>query len=314
MGENAAAEDTLLDRLTELLEIGNIDETIEVLKENTGRGKIIDPSDTPKLERLWSGVGNALLKRGELENTRKVYNNMFEILLRLQEQENARYHKGLSLYNIGNVLFRQAFQFFLYSFIEDVINQKKFPEALSVKTLQSIFKVPSEWLQQLSADIFAKMPDARDPIKVLVELNISGVPAELWTLEYAMQEIETKLRKYIESKLSSNPEWWEKQIPQEVRKNVEDKINESSEVLWFSEQPISPMDYLSFPQEYIKIITCDDCWKTFESTFRHKAIIKGKLTGLGQIRHKIAHYRKISERERQMFEETIKWLDDRLKQ
>lgn len=239
---------------------------------------------------------------------------MLETLLRLQEQENARYHKGLSLYQIGNGLFRQSFQFFLYSFIEDTINQRKSPEgSLSVKTLQSIFKVPSEWLQQLAADILARMPDARDPIKALAELNVSNVPAELWTLEYAMQEIEKKLRKFIEGKFSSDPEWWEKQVPQEVRKSVEDKINESSEVLWFSEQPISRMDYLSFPQEYSKIITCDECWKTFEPTFRHRAIIRGKLSGLGQIRHKIAHYRKISERERQMFEETIKWLDDRLK-
>jgi len=314
MAENAAAEDVLRDRLTELLEISNIDAAIKVLKENTGNGKIIDPSDTPKLENFWAGVGNFYLKRAQLENAFKVYKEMFETLLRLQEQESARYHKGLSLYNIGNVLFRQAFHYFLYSFVEDTINQKKFPEeSLSAKSLQSIFKVSSEWLQQLSADTLAKMPDARNPAKVLADLNISSVPAELWTLEYAMQEIETKLRKFIEGKLLSNPEWWVKQVPQEVRKSVEDKINESSEVLWFAEQPTYPMDYLSFPHEYIRIITCDDCWKTFEPIFGHKAIIKGKLTGLGQIRHKIAHYRKISERERQMFEETIKWLDDRLK-
>lgn len=53
MAENAAAEDVLRDHLTELLEIGNIDAVINVLKENTGKDKIIDPMDTPKLERFW---------------------------------------------------------------------------------------------------------------------------------------------------------------------------------------------------------------------------------------------------------------------
>lgn len=119
-----ASEDVLRDRLTELLEIGNIDAAIEALKENTGRGKIIDPADTPKLESFWGSVGAFFLERGKLENTRKVCQEMLETLLKLQERENTRYHKGLSLYNIGNVLFRQAFQFYLYSFIEDTINQK----------------------------------------------------------------------------------------------------------------------------------------------------------------------------------------------
>lgn len=308
------AEENFLKQLTSLFEMDQIDAVIEVLKENTGKGKIIDSTNTTKMESIWGFFVNYLFQKGKLEDSLKVSRQMFETLLKLQEQDNARYHKGASLYNIGNGLLAQAFHYFLYSFIEDTINQKRFPEGLpSVSTLQGIFKVDSEFIQTLSNNILEKMPDTRDPREVIAKLKVGTVPVELWRLEYAMQEIEIKLRRFIENKLSSNPEWWEKLIPENTRKSVEEKIDTSSEALWFSEQPISPLDYLSFPREYIQIITDDNCWKHFESAFKHKAVIKGKLSGLGQIRHKIAHYRKISERERQMFEETVQWLVDRLK-
>ncbi len=308
-------ESELLLQLKSLLEKNQIDRGIEVLIENTGKGKIIDPSDTGKMEKIWSLFANPLLLMAKIEDYVRVYRQMNETLFKLQKQENARYHKGLPLYSIGNGLLRQAFHFFLFSFIEDIINQKGFPEGLpSVSTLQGIFKVDSEFLQQLSKDILEKMPNARDPNEVLAKLDVKMVPAELWALEYQMQKIETKLRRFIEDRLSGvYKEWWEKLIAEEIRKNVENRIKESSKVLWFSEQPISPLDYLLFPREYIEIITNNECWKHFKSDFKHKAMIEGKLIGLGHIRNKIAHYRKTSDREKQMFEETIKWLEGCLK-
>ena len=309
------AEDELLRQLKSLYESNQIERGIELLVTTMGKGKIIDPLDTRKMETIWGFFANPLLAAGRLEDFIKIYRQMNKTLLKLQRQDDARYHKGLPLYSIGHGLLRQAFQFFLYSYVEDTINQKKFPEGLpSISTLQGIFKVDSEFLQQLSEVILEKMPDARDPNEALVKLGVKMVPVELWMLEYQMQQIETKLRRFIESKLSSvSTEWWEKLIPEEIRKNVERRIRESSKVLWFSEQPMSPLDYLLFPREYIEIIINNECWKHFESVFKHKAIIEGKLVGLGHIRNKIAHYRKISDREKQMFEEAIKWLDDRLK-
>jgi len=308
------SEQELQGQLRSLVESGQIDEGIEVLKQNTGKGKIIDPSNTERMESIWGFFLNNLLQKGRVDDSIKVCRQMLETLTELQKQDGARYHKGAPFFSIGNTLLLQAFSHFLYAFIEDTVNLKKFPEGMpSVTTLQGIFKVDSEFIHKLSQDILARMPNAGDPRDVISALGIKIIPVELWRLEYAMQEVERKLRKFIEGKLSSDPEWWEKLVPEEVKKSVGEKITTSSEILWFSEQPLSPLDYLMFPREYVQIITDDKCWELFKSAFGHKAIIRGKLSGLGQIRNKIAHYRKISDRERQMFEETVKWLIDRLK-
>ena len=309
------SENKLNKELNSLREANKIEDGIKLLVTNTGKGKIIDPSNTSKMEKIWALFANPLFIEGRIEEFIKVYKQMNKTLVDLQKQDKTRYHKGLPLYGVSQGLLRQAFQLLMFSFVEDTINKQKFPEGLpSLVTLQSIFRVDSEYLHKMSEDILKKVPDAKDPNEALVKIGVKTVPVELWTLEHRMQNIETKMRKFIESKLSSvSPEWWEKLVPEEIRNNVDSRIRESSKVLWFSEQPTSRLDYLMFPKDYIKIITDDECWKHFESTFKHKAVIEGKLVGLGHIRHKIAHYRKISDREKQMFEETIKWLDARLK-
>jgi hypothetical protein len=130
-----------------------------------------------------------------------------------------------------------------------------------------------------------------------------------------MQKIEKRLREFIERQLSSvTKEWWKELVPEDFRKAVEDKIITSSRVLWFSEQPVSPVEYLTFPSDYTKILSFDKCWSQFEPTFHSKAILTGRLEGLGHIRHKIAHYRKVSNDERAMFEKTINWLQTCLTQ
>jgi hypothetical protein len=226
-GVENLSESELLALLTSKRVSGQIDEGIEILKENTGKGKLIDPSNTAQMER--------------------------------------------------------------------------------------IFKVDSEFLDKLSKDIIAQTPNAMDSDVALRKLRIPVIPAELWTIEYHMQEIETKLRKFIESKLSSTTDWYEKRIPERIRKNIEKRIKQSSELLWFSEQLVSPLNYLTFPREYVEVMTDDANWKDFEPNFKHKAIIKGKMNGLGQIRNKIAHYRKISDNEKQMFKETVDWISNHLK-
>lgn len=102
-------------------------------------------------------------------------------------------------------------------------------------------------------------------------------------------------------------------ISEDLRKAVEEKIVTSSRVLWFSEQPISPEDYLTFPSDYIKVLACEKCWPEFEPTFHSRAILTGRLEGLAHIRHKIAHYRKVSNDEKAMFEKAISWLQTCLK-
>lgn len=308
-------EAELLGKLNLLRKQGKIDEAVQLLKENTGKGKIIDPSDTGKTERIWSSYANPLFLEGEALNTVKIYREMFLHLKALQDKEGLRYHKGLPIYNIGQGFMLEAFNSFVLAFVEDSISSGKYPEdSLSTVSLQGIFKVDSEYLQQLSENILKKAPAAKDPNKVLQDLGVTRVPAELWTLEYSMQETERKLREFIVKQLSNaSPDWWQTLVPEDLRKEVEGLLVSSSKILWFSEQPTSPLEYLSFPRSYIRIITCDACWQQFKGAFKHKAILEGRLEGLGHIRHKIAHYRKISEDEKQMFGRTIRWLNECIK-
>lgn len=308
-------ETELLNELNSLRGQGKIDEGIKLLKENTGKGKIIDPSNTSRMESIWSSFANPLLFTGQLDNFIKICGEMSSHLMYLQDQGEPRYHKGWPRYNIGFGFLHKAFHNFLLSFVEDSISLGAYPEeALSTAALQGIFKADSDFLRQLSERIVKQGPQAKDPNGVLSNLDIKGIPAELWTLEYQMQKTERKLREFIRNKLSdTSPEWWEKLVPDELKREVDNRITESSEILWFSEQPISPLEYLTFPKEYIKIITCDNCWQYFKDTFKHKAILQGRLEGLGHIRHKVAHYRKISDDEKQMFGRTIEWLQNCIK-
>lgn len=308
-------EAELSKKLSLLQQEGKTDEGIQLLKENTGKGKIIDPSDTQKTERFWSLFANPFFAVGQALNVIKIYREMYLHIKNLQDQEGARYHKGLPAYNMGHGLMLEAFGNFVLSFVEDVISSGKYPEeALSTASLQGIFKVDSEYLHQLSESIIKKASGAKDPHKVLQDLGVKTVPAELWTLEYNMQETEKRLREFIEKHLFDvSPDWWQTLVPDDLRKEVEGLLTSSSKILWFSEQPTSPLEYLSFPRSYIRIVTCDTCWPHFKDTFKHKAILEGRLEGLGHIRHKIAHYRRISEDEKQMFGRTIQWLNGCIK-
>lgn len=310
-------ETELRDKLKSLREQGKIGEGIELLKENTGKGKIIDPSDTPKMENLWSSFANPLLReRGQIDNFTRVYEEMFAHIMYLQDQETARYHKGLSVYNMAVGFLVKAYHCFLLSFVEDSISSGAYPEeALSTAGLQQILNVDSEFLQQLSQETIAQTPSAKDPNTILSDPKVGvRVPGKLWQLEYQMREIERKLREFIEKMLSSaSQEWWKELVPPELQNDIDTRMINTSKVLWFSEQPTSPLEYLSFPHEYTKIIIDDKCWSCFKSTFKNKAILAGRLEGLGHIRHKIAHYRKISDDENKMFSRTIQWLKNCIK-
>ena len=304
-------ETELLEKLDSLRKSGEVDQAIVLLKENTGKGKMIDPSNTQKMEQFWSGFANPLYFEGKLADYRKVCNEMLSHLMNLQQKDGVRYHKGWPTYSIGLSLMGEAVQNVLLSFVEDTISACGYPQdALSTAVLQGIFKVDSEYLSDLSKSIIAKATMTNDPSKVLAELGVKGLPAELWTLEYSMRKVEKKFREFIEKQLSrASPNWWKDMVPEELKKQVEEKIGTSSRVLWFSEQSTSPLDYFSFPSDYIKLLSCEKCWPLFEPAFQSKAILTGRLEGLAHIRHKIAHYRKVTHDEKIMFEKAIAWLE-----
>ena len=108
-----------------------------------------------------------------------------------------------------------------------------------------------------------------------------------------MKRLETNLRSFITSKLSSTGDsWWTSRIPQDVREHAELRRSRNDRPYpWESDEALHPMAFVDFP-DYAKIILRRDNWdQAFSSTFGDKAAISTKLRELEPIRNSIAHFR-----------------------
>jgi hypothetical protein len=108
-----------------------------------------------------------------------------------------------------------------------------------------------------------------------------------------MKRLETNLRTFISSKLSSiDGSWWTDRVPQDVRERAElRKSRNERPYPWASEQDLHPVAFVDFP-DYAKIILRRDNWdQVFRATFGDKEAISTKLRELEPIRNAIAHFR-----------------------
>jgi len=119
-----------------------------------------------------------------------------------------------------------------------------------------------------------------------------------------MQEMETKLRTFISSKLSAiSPNWWIERIPEDVRKRAEERKAKNERLYpWQSDLDLHPLNFVDFP-DYGKIILRRDNWEqVFASTFKDKEIISAKLREIEPIRNAIAHFRRLNKSQEQKLE------------
>jgi len=116
-----------------------------------------------------------------------------------------------------------------------------------------------------------------------------------------LKTLENALRKFIQTKLASiDDNWWEKRIPEEVRREASRRRMIDKRLYpWHVQKNLHPIHYVDF-SDYIKIITSDKNWKqVFQKFFKSKLFVAAKLKELEPIRRAIAHGRDISMKELQ---------------
>jgi hypothetical protein len=115
-----------------------------------------------------------------------------------------------------------------------------------------------------------------------------------------MKYLETNLRSVIKNKLqliTSN--WWLEKIPEDVRKNAEERKRKNAKIWSVSDQKdLHPIFYVDF-SDYIKIIKRKDNWnQVFSLIFSDSELISAKLKELEPVRNAIAHNRELTKREK----------------
>jgi tetratricopeptide (TPR) repeat protein len=138
-----------------------------------------------------------------------------------------------------------------------------------------------------------------DTIGVQTESNITSIRKN--TPHETIRILETRLRNFIHTELSKldNDNWWRSKVPQDIRKNVEERKERNDKKFSPGEETykLHPLDFVDFP-DYLKIITKRDNWTTcFKKIFRDEQIIAAELKELEPIRNSIAHGRDITKKQ-----------------
>ncbi len=119
--------------------------------------------------------------------------------------------------------------------------------------------------------------------------------------DYAiLRQLETALRGHIRLRLSGlTATWWIQRVPEDVRKNAEDrKLRREGMWPWSEGGQVELLAYLDFA-DYLKIISRRDNWRdAFRSTFKDEEILRAKLRELEAIRNDVAHMRPLTAAQR----------------
>lgn len=114
-----------------------------------------------------------------------------------------------------------------------------------------------------------------------------------------LRKLETRLRYVIQTRLQSiSKNWWDERIPNDVRKNAEErKTKDENPWPWLEPKELDLISYVDFT-DYAKIIRRKDNWKqVFKPIFKDEEIICSKLRELEPIRNAIAHNRELTLKE-----------------
>lgn len=106
----------------------SIDEIIDLLIRETGKGRTLDPFQDPD-RLLWNRVGEEFLRMHMHFEAITVFQSFLDCTYRLQEEHEERIHKGTPLQYLGIVYrkisqFEQSRKYHILAFVEDVINSR----------------------------------------------------------------------------------------------------------------------------------------------------------------------------------------------
>lgn len=125
----------------------NFDQIADLLKKETREEGLLSPSDPQETLSIWNNVGLHYQYTGFFDLMVKLYEEMNDAIVAEQERRGKRYHKGMSLYNLGIALWRRekwrkALKNLVLAYIEDELSH--FPEtaekSLAYQTLSKLKK------------------------------------------------------------------------------------------------------------------------------------------------------------------------------
>lgn len=119
--------------------------------------------------------------------------------------------------------------------------------------------------------------------------------------------VENSIRRLISERLSEKygPNWWEEEVPEDVRKEVQDKQQKEKDTA-MSIRSEDPLCYTNFG-ELIGIL--DAKWDDFSDTIRSKKAMRQVLSSFNLLRNVIAHSCELNDDEIKRLELLVKdWL------
>jgi len=117
-----------------------------------------------------------------------------------------------------------------------------------------------------------------------------------------LYNVENVLRELIREMLDGLGErnWYKKRMPEAALEKYKEGIRIERTIRWIQLVPHHPLYYIDFPH-IREIIERKDNWNdAFRKVFRRKEVISGALLELEPIRNRLAHNRKISEKDVQI--------------
>jgi hypothetical protein len=285
---------------------------VDLLIENTGKEKTIDPANTKDMEIKFSLLFDHLRKEGEYHLLRISAHKLKQHLKKLEQVGGNHYHKGLGYHNLGIALHKIALGSFLTAFIEDAIKEKEpLPLKPARQHLEGLFKASSEDLEKLGK--YAIEISKNGPIPsntILKKFNEDPGPpfVELWRVEYHISQIEKEIRIVINKNL---PEGWMDNTEYfNWKEDIESKKRNEKAYLGKAASD-SLIDYLDF-SDYYKIAQYKKNGEIFWPIFGDLNEFENKMKSLKFIRNKIAHFRKIFVEDIIKVDEIRKWLKNGL--
>ncbi|MDF5739193.1 MULTISPECIES: Swt1 family HEPN domain-containing protein [unclassified Nostoc] len=128
--------------------------------------------------------------------------------------------------------------------------------------------------------------------QTLIPRENAEVYSYLYCIETALRELIIECLKDLEG-----DKWYKQRVPPDIRENSKKRLEIDKTYGWSQFVPFHQIYYIDFP-DLQKIIIKKNNWQdVFKSIFFREEVLKGTLVELEPIRNKIAHNRKLTQRD-----------------
>jgi len=152
-------------------------EAIQIIKQNTGLGKVFDPYQDPDM-LPWNKIGTELLRGRRIMEAMTVFQAQLQSYFDAQEATGARVHKGTPYHFLGEVHLRMgnlgyAREQFLLAFVEDVLTEVQTSQGgKGVPSISSAYDTPAGIVLDLTFRM--RKAELEDLVPSLLVLRDSG--------------------------------------------------------------------------------------------------------------------------------------------